>query len=91
MEDKVIHEYLGERVQQLIDVTIVYPATKGFWAFLCGELGEVKVRMHLRTVPEHFKHGDYQGSETFREEFQQWVAELWQEKDDLIQREREGA
>lgn len=80
--------HLGERVQQLIDVTIVYPEGKGFWAFLCGELGEVKVRMQLRSVPQHLKQGDYQGCESFREEFQQWVATLWQEKDELIEREQ---
>jgi len=79
--------HLGERVQQLIDVTIVYPSAKGFWPFLCGQLGTVKIRMQLREIPEEFKSGDYQNSESFRQAFQQWIAEIWQQKDDLIERE----
>lgn len=79
--------HLGEQVRQLIDVTLVYPKQeKGFWAFLCGDLGPVVVHMQLRDIPEHFKSGDYQLSEDFRQEFQQWVAEIWQQKDELIER-----
>jgi len=78
--------HLGERVGQLIDVTLVYPKqNKGFWAFLCGDLGPVSVTMQLREIPEHFKFGDYQNSESFRQEFQQWVAGIWQHKDALIE------
>lgn len=79
--------HLGERVHQLIDVTIVYPGAKGFWPFLCGQLGAVKVHMQLREIPEHLKSGDYQNSEPFRQAFQQWVGDIWQQKDDLIERE----
>jgi len=79
--------HLGERVQQLIDVTLVYPKqNKGFWAFLCGDLGPVRVHMQLRDIPEHFKTADYQTCDGFRDEFQQWIAGIWQQKDDLIAR-----
>jgi hypothetical protein len=43
--------------------------------------------MQLREIPEQFKSGDYQNSEPFRQKFQQWVGEIWQQKDDLIERE----
>ena len=76
--------HLGERVSTLVDVTIIYPAAKGFWAFLSGQLGAVKVRIQLREIPETFKSGDYQNSESFRQQFQQWVGEIWQQKDELI-------
>ncbi|MEZ5523703.1 MAG: acyltransferase [Pseudomonadales bacterium] len=79
--------HLGERIRELIDVTIVYPQAKGFWAFLCGDLGDVRVRMQRREVPERLKQGDYQNCDVFRDEFQQWIATLWQEKDELIERE----
>lgn len=79
--------HLGERVQQMIDVTIIYPGAKGFWAFLCGELGSVRVRMQLHEIPPSFKSGDYQNSEPFRQQFQQWIGEIWQQKDELIERE----
>ena len=78
---------LGERVKLMIDVTLVYPKqNKGFWAFVCGDLGPVSVTIQQREIPEHFKSGDYQNSEPFRQEFQQWIAEIWQQKDDLIER-----
>lgn len=79
--------HLGERVRQMIDVTLVYPKqNKGFLAFLCGDLGPVQVHMQARDIPEHLKSGDYQTSDDFRAEFQQWIAEIWQQKDDLIAR-----
>lgn len=78
--------HLGERVQQMIDITLVYPKqNKGFWAFLCGDLGPLRVHMQLREIPEHFKAGDYQACDDFRDEFQQWIAEIWQQKDDFIE------
>ncbi|MEH6358105.1 MAG: acyltransferase [Pseudomonadales bacterium] len=77
--------HLGERVGQMVDVTLVYPKqNKGFWAFLCGDLGRVRVHMQLRAIPQHFKAGDYQESDEFRAEFQQWIADIWQQKDDFI-------
>ena len=79
--------HLGEHINGLIDVTIIYPGAKGFWPFLCGQLGAVKVRMQLRDIPPHFKNGDYQNSEAFRLEFQQWVSDFWQQKDEIIARE----
>jgi len=78
--------HLGERVAQMIDVTLVYPKeNNGFWAFLCGDLGPVRVHMQLRDIPEHFKTGDYQASDDFRQEFQQWIADIWQQKNDFIE------
>jgi len=79
--------HLGERVRHMIDVTLVYPKQKkGFWTFLCGDLGPVRVHMQLREIPAHFKNGDYQASGDFRGEFQQWIADIWQQKDDFIAR-----
>lgn len=79
--------HLDERVSTLIDVTIIYPGYKGFWAFLSGQLGAVKVRMQAREIPEQLKQGDYQASDTFRQQFQGWITEIWQQKDELIERE----
>jgi hypothetical protein len=36
-------------------------------------------------LPQKLLHGDYEGDQSFRAEFQQWVQQLWQEKDILIQ------
>lgn len=76
---------LGESLEALLDITIIYPeGRQGFWQFLSGRLEKVVVRVEQRAIPPHLLHGDYQASESFREEFRQWVAGLWQEKDAVI-------
>ncbi len=76
---------LGDQLVALVDVTIVYPeGRKGFWHFLSGRIEKVVVRVKQRDVPAHLLMGDYQTNEQFRSEFQEWVASLWLEKDQLI-------
>jgi hypothetical protein len=36
-------------------------------------------------VPQQLLHGDYESDQVFRAAFQQWVQQLWQEKDIQIQ------
>jgi 1-acyl-sn-glycerol-3-phosphate acyltransferase len=69
------------KLHQLIDVTIVYPeGIPSFFDYLCGKVPEIKV--HLRVMPiESSLLGDYQNDADYRAYFQQWVNELWQQKD----------
>lgn len=77
---------LSDQLAAIVDITIIYPDGRmSFWDFLCGRLDKVIVRAERRAIPEHLRKGDYQGSETFRNDFQLWVADLWQEKDALIE------
>lgn len=77
---------LGDKFHSLLNLTIVYPdGVPTFWQFLCGRVKKVVVRIGQVDVPHHFLHGDYEGDPAFRIEFQQWVHELWQEKDLQIQ------
>ena len=76
---------LGDNLASLVDMSIVYPdGRRNFWQFLSGRVGKVVVRVSQRPIPAHLHGGDYQGSAEYRENFQQWVASLWQEKDALI-------
>jgi hypothetical protein len=70
----------------LIDVTIVYPGgIPSFFDYLCGKTSEVKV--HVRMMPiENALLGDYQNDAEYRAYFQQWVNELWRQKDQQIER-----
>lgn len=78
---------MGEKFQSMLDVTIVYPdGTPSFWDFMCGKMRNVTVRIRQLQIPERFLHGDYQNDPAFREDFQQWVNDLWQDKDELIER-----
>jgi 1-acyl-sn-glycerol-3-phosphate acyltransferase len=71
-------------INRLIDVTIVYPqGKKSFWNYLCGNIREIKVRVRQLPITQRLQ-GDYIGDRDFRREFQNWLNDLWTEKDQLI-------
>lgn len=69
----------------LIDVTIVYPeGTPSFFDYLCGNVSEVRV--HTRMLPINSSLlGDYQNDAEYRAYFQEWVNDLWRQKDRQIE------
>ena len=75
---------MGEQLHRILDVTIVYPqGTNSFWAFLCGKVSEIKVR--VQSFPIHKEIiGDYSQDMEFRELFQDWLNTFWAEKDRCI-------
>ncbi|HAA04708.1 MAG TPA: acyltransferase [Syntrophobacteraceae bacterium] len=76
---------MGERLHRVLDVTIAYPkGTKGFWAYLCGKVEEVRVRVDCLPVGKELL-GDYFHDLEFRERFQEWVNLLWTEKDQRLE------
>ncbi|MCH8498668.1 MAG: acyltransferase [Marinobacter sp.] len=77
---------LGEQMNSLLDVTIVYPQAKtpGFWALISGQVDRVIVDIRARTIEHRLFAGDYENDEAFRAQFQTWVNELWAEKDQRI-------
>ncbi|EAQ66994.1 acyltransferase family protein [Marinomonas sp. MED121] len=76
---------MGEKLDNLLDVTLVYPeGIPSFWDYLGGKVKEVKV--HVRVLPIDEKRvGNYLEDEAFRQAFQLWVNELWQQKDQQIE------
>lgn len=77
---------LGHSIYALVDITIVYPGHKqpSFTDFMCGRVKKLYVRVQQKAIPDEFLDRNYHKDETFRYEFQQWVAQLWQEKDALM-------
>lgn len=77
---------LGEQMHALLDVTIMYPEGRipGFWHLISGQVSRVVVDIRRRTVPPELFRGDYANDSDFRETFQNWVSELWAEKDARI-------
>ncbi len=77
---------MGDNLNALLDVTIAYPGHKqpSFWDFMCGKVTRLRVRVQQKPIPEQFLNRNYREDETFRNEFQQWVTQLWQEKDALL-------
>jgi len=76
---------MGDKFQAILDVTIVYPdGVPNFWAFLCGRVACVRVRARRLPVPTHLVKADYASDPAVREAFQQWLQQIWQEKDRQI-------
>jgi 1-acyl-sn-glycerol-3-phosphate acyltransferase len=76
---------MGEKFQSLLDVTIVYPdGVPGFWDFLCGRVKRIMVRMQQLPIPKQFIDSNYENDPECRDAFQQWLSELWKEKDGQI-------
>jgi len=76
---------LGEKINSLLDVTIVYPeGAKGFWDFLAGRVQQVVIEVRSLTIPHELYAGSYEDDPAFRKRFQDWIAQLWAEKDRRI-------
>ncbi|MBV8123496.1 MAG: acyltransferase [Burkholderiaceae bacterium] len=76
---------MGGQFQSLLDVTIVYPeGVPTFWQFTCNIRSRVIVRVRERPIPAQFCSGDYGGDERFRDDFQQWLGQIWTDKDAQI-------
>ncbi|NNF52132.1 MAG: acyltransferase [Gammaproteobacteria bacterium] len=73
---------LGEKFHSLLDVTIFYPGVKpSFWALLSGRVKRIVVHVHKLEIPPEMLEGNYMDDPEHRESFQQWINEIWQEKD----------
>ena len=78
-------ESMGHKFQSLLDVTIVYPdGAPRFWDFLCGMVKRITIRIRHLQIPKEFIGADYENNAKFREAFQQWLYQLWLEKDERI-------
>ncbi|NVO06955.1 MAG: acyltransferase, partial [Rhodoferax sp.] len=76
---------MGDKFQAILDVTIVYPdGIPGFWAFLCGRMHRVIVRVRSLPIPAHLLTGDYGSDPALREAFSHWAQQLWADKDAQI-------
>ena len=77
---------LGEQIDAVLDVTLVYPEGKapGFWELLSGQVDKVIVDIQTRNLAAELWQGDYQNDPVFRQYMQDWVTQLWQEKDARI-------
>ena len=78
---------LGDQVDALVDMTIVYPnGAPGNGEFWLGEVPRIAVDLRKIEIPTWVHGGNYEDDAEFREKFQHWVDELWTEKDQLITR-----
>lgn len=78
---------LGEQIDAVLDVTLLYPAERvpGFWALLSGQVPRIIVDIRTRTLDPALWQGDYENDPAFRQQMQDWVSALWQDKDARIE------
>ncbi|MFT5595021.1 MAG: 1-acyl-sn-glycerol-3-phosphate acyltransferase [Oceanicoccus sp.] len=78
---------LGDKFNVLSNATIVYPGhTPTFWDMMCGRIDHILVEVNSTPIPHHFSQGDYQNDPALRQEVQDWVCAIWQQKDADIER-----
>jgi 1-acyl-sn-glycerol-3-phosphate acyltransferase len=78
-------EAMGDVLESILDVTVVYPAGRpSIVDLFAGRVPEVRVEVRERPIPREFIGGDYQGDAEFRARFQAWLNRLWTEKDARI-------
>lgn len=76
---------MGGQLHRLLDVTIVYPeGIPTYWDYACGRVKRIQVHIRQIPVPPELI-GDYSNDLQFRGNFQQWVNDLWQQKDEQIE------
>ena len=73
-------------IDTLVDFSLVYKSEKrGAWAFLKGDLKEVKVMIKQYSIPENLKNKNYSLDDAYRENFKNWIEEIWEKKDSEIE------
>lgn len=76
---------MGEQLQGLVNVTLYYPAGRPkLWDLLSGNIKRIVMRVEVLPIPEQFIGQSYDQNPAYRAEFQGWVNQLWQAKDQQL-------
>lgn len=82
---------LGDRIDRVLDVTIVYPnGAPTFWQFVSGQCRHVRVEVSAHAVPKLDLATADALSPTSRDRLHGWVDDLWSRKDRRIDELRNG-
>lgn len=76
---------MNGQLHRLLDVTIYYPdGIPTYWDYACGRVRRIQVHIRQLPIPVELI-GDYTQDAVFRSNFQQWVNQLWLQKDEQIE------
>jgi len=84
----LVFSSMGDYLSNVLDVTIVYPENEPpvhFWGLLTGNIPCITVRVKILPLPENVVGVNYEEDKVYRDKIQQWVNQLWQEKDHRIE------
>ncbi|MGK5091311.1 acyltransferase [Deltaproteobacteria bacterium TL4] len=79
---------MGDYLTHVLNVTIVYPENRTplpFRHLITGKIPKIVVRVEKLPIPENVVGRDYLEDESYRQRIQQWVNQLWVEKEKLIE------
>jgi len=77
---------MGELLDGIVDVTIVYPQGRpSVLDLFAGRVREIRVDLRLLPVPADLVGGDYENDRDYRLRFQRWLNGVWSEKDARIE------
>ena len=83
---------MGDTIDTLVDVTLYYPNGPAELADLfANRIPEVHVHIRTLPIPDELKNGDYQNDPAYRENFQAWLNQLWEDKDALLEKLQQTA
>ncbi len=76
---------LGDQVDALVDMTIVYPdGVPGYGEFWLGDVPRIAVNLRKIEIPDWILQGNYEEDREYRIRFHKWLQQIWLEKDQLI-------
>ncbi len=76
---------IGDQIDTILDVSVLYPdGVPGFWDLLSNQVERVIIDIHQYPLQQQWVRGDYRNDPQFRAEFQDWISNLWREKDERI-------
>lgn len=84
----LVFSSMGDYLSNILDVTIVYPKNEPpvhFWDLLAGNIPCITVRVKILPIPENVVGMNYEIDKAFRKKIQQWVNQLWRDKDHQIE------
>mgnify|MGYP006198243197 FL=1 len=80
---------MGEQLHKILDVTIYYPqGIPTFWDYISGKVRDITVQIKVLPITPELL-GDYNDNQ-YRERFQQWINQLWQQKDLQLSKLKQG-
>ena len=76
---------MGEQFDHIIDVTLAYPdnVDTPFKDMLMGKMKRIEVRIRLIPMTDEVK-GDYFNDKPYKRQFQQWLGDIWRDKDEVL-------
>ncbi|WP_321492322.1 acyltransferase [uncultured Desulfobacter sp.] len=75
---------MGEYLHNIINVTIAYPGqVPTFWDYISGKTKQIIVDVDIFPVAGQMT-GDYFNNDGYRQQFCEWLNQIWQEKDQKL-------